>query len=561
MELSKLLTDDDIKEMQPDDFSVELKDHQLTIIHAMKRLETTGKMTIRESGARITLTTNYGILSDMVGAGKTYEMVGLICSNPDVPNHETIKDSCMHCSISYTRDDDRLLNTTLIILPHILVDQWVSVLSHTKLRVYVINKRKHIIEDEDIGKYDVVVCSASMYTMYYGVYDMDRNNKYKRIVIDEVCTIRMPDHCRLYACFVWFISATPIGFMKKKNLFEYLCTDKRVMRHLIMKNDDEYVMRSMNIMPMNRYYIRCGSTREYDVLRDNVCSGVLDMLNAGDLRGAIFKLNCNVETTDDIMTVLHNKIKKDIHNKTAELNYTRSLIGTDRSVHINDLEKEIDGLNNRLVRIQEKIDEFSKTSCPLCYVDFSETTPGMLPCCDQILCMPCIVQSKQLNKHCALCRKVIDIGEVTAISDMKVRKTSTKMDVLVKLLRSKRDGRILLYSNYDATFSNMEDMLRRNNIKYMILRGTGREISKTIERFQSGKINVLLLNAQHYGSGLNLQMATDVIMYHTLSLEMETQVIGRAQRYGRESELNVYKLTYNGENVGNWTTELDEKDI
>ena len=49
-----------------------------------------------------------------------------------------------------------------------------------------------------------------------------------------------------------------------------------------------------------------------------------------------------------------------------------------------------------------------------------------------------------------------------------------------------------------------------------------------------------MLNAQHYGSGLNLQMATDVIMYHKFNKELEEQVIGRAQRLGRQTSLNIH---------------------
>jgi hypothetical protein len=58
-----------------------------------------------------------------------------------------------------------------------------------------------------------------------------------------------------------------------------------------------------------------------------------------------------------------------------------------------------------------------------------------------------------------------------------------------------------------------------------------------------------MLNAQHYGSGLNLQMATDIIIYHELDIELETQVIGRAQRLGRTTQLNVYYLLNDNEKV------------
>jgi hypothetical protein len=70
---------------------------------------------------------------------------------------------------------------------------------------------------------------------------------------------------------------------------------------------------------------------------------------------------------------------------------------------------------------------------------------------------------------------------------------------------------------------------------------------------------VLGLNALNYGSGINLQMATDIIIYHELNIELETQVIGRAQRLGRTSSLNVYYLLNDNEkiNCNNPTLNLD----
>ena len=55
------------------------------------------------------------------------------------------------------------------------------------------------------------------------------------------------------------------------------------------------------------------------------------------------------------------------------------------------------------------------------------------------------------------------------------------------------------------------------------------------------------MNAQHYGSGLNLQMATDIVIYHEMVKELETQVIGRAQRLGRSEPLLVHYLLHENE--------------
>jgi len=42
-------------------------------------------------------------------------------------------------------------------------------------------------------------------------------------------------------------------------------------------------------------------------------------------------------------------------------------------------------------------------------------------------------------------------------------------------------------------------------------------------------------------------MASDIIIYHRLQPDMKTQVIGRAQRIGRQGPLNVHYLAYGAE--------------
>ena len=68
-----------------------------------------------------------------------------------------------------------------------------------------------------------------------------------------------------------------------------------------------------------------------------------------------------------------------------------------------------------------------------------------------------------------------------------------------------------------------------------------------ISKFTSGDINVLLLNSKNFGAGLNLQITDEIIIYHRMSTDLENQVIGRAQRMGRENPLVINYLCYETE--------------
>ena len=73
-------------------------------------------------------------------------------------------------------------------------------------------------------------------------------------------------------------------------------------------------------------------------------------------------------------------------------------------------------------------------------------------------------------------------------------------------------------------------------------------VIKRHENTETGEVKILMLNAEHFGAGLNLQMTTDIIIYHKFRNDnLRTQVIGRAQRPGRSNTLNVKYLKYDCE--------------
>ena len=104
---------------------------------------------------------------------------------------------------------------------------------------------------------------------------------------------------------------------------------------------------------------------------------------------------------------------------------------------------------------------------------------------------------------------------------------------------------MLIFSEYDNSFCNIENILKEHGLTYSKIMGQGTHINNTIKKFKSvenDKIDVLLLNSKYFGSGLNLENATDIIIYHNMTKELTSQIIGRAQRPGRKIPLNIYAL-------------------
>ncbi len=68
----------------------------------------------------------------------------------------------------------------------------------------------------------------------------------------------------------------------------------------------------------------------------------------------------------------------------------------------------------------------------------------------------------------------------------------------------------------------------------------GNSVKNVIEKYKGDELDALLINSKHYGSGINLENTTDVVLFHKFEDQMEKQVIGRAQRIGRTTPLNVW---------------------
>jgi SNF2 family DNA or RNA helicase len=160
--------------------------------------------------------------------------------------------------------------------------------------------------------------------------------------------------------------------------------------------------------------------------------------------------------------------------------------------------------------------------------------------------------------ECPCCRNKIGFEGITIVDDevsanniLSSNIKPKKEDLFIKLILDEKGGvqkkKWLVFSNYDATFQGLIERLEQCGVVFSKINGTVTHIDRVIKDFGDGKIQVLLLNAKQFGMGLNLQMATDILIYHQLDRELEKQVIGRAQRPGRIGALNVHYLCHDNE--------------
>jgi len=395
------------------------------------------------------------------------------------------------------------------------------------------------------------------------------------------------------------------GFIKETFMHNMDTRKYGSIQNMFLKNKDDFIIESFQLPEPLFTKFECYTPPELTALQGVGMPEVIHALNAGDIESAIEYVGCEVKDNKTIVEVvllsLNNEVKQrittlenknsNIENVTIEIDeilnkiqncknkineYSeigdkhqtsleqellnnlnlkkKTLQGKKSSIKISiknhtekikDLKFKAESLTNRISNVETK-------SCPVCMQ--LVTNACMTHCCNNIFCFQCLAMSCNYNNTCPLCRSNINMKEIIAISDNKVtdkkkieKKLPTKLENLINIIKNNPCGKFLVFSEFNNSFNKIQLELEKNNIIYSKLSGSSGRISNIINSFSKNTIKVLLLNAKHYGSGLNLQMTTDIILFHRMSNDLEKQIIGRGQRFGRTSRLNVNYLCYENE--------------
>lgn len=431
---------------------------------------------------------------------------------------------------------------------------------------------------------------------------------FQRVFIDEADSINIPRCAVMYGKFNWFITSSvgnllfPRGYrhwqsglviagLKRTGFIsETFRENERFSFHnqfLYLKNNDQFIEDSFNLPDPIINKIECYTPPHLSAVYNVADPKVMSALNAGDINTAVALLGCNITSEEDIADVVVKKLMdkkaaltdKLIEKNTMLLQVEKELVEKENilggvlmenvmdlsvitaeiedgkriknnlKASIKNYNEKMEDLDFKIKSLQERVSNIENKSCPVCLDEINN--PVMINCCKNIFCFECLSESFKHVKKCPYCRCPGSAKDFVLIGDKKhgtkIHSNPKKLDKLIDIIKQKPDGTFLVFSEYDNTFNNIKDAFIENNITFNNLVGTGARIKKVITDFNDKKTKVLLLNAKHYGAGLNLQSCSDIIIYHRMDKFLEKQVIGRGQRPGREGILNVNYLCYSHE--------------
>ena len=296
-----------------------------------------------------------------------------------------------------------------------------------------------------------------------------------------------------------------------------------------------------------------------------------------DIYEIIFKIkdfNDNVYNFYDKNT----KIKKYINIFVTSLNNFEKSQISENQIKINTkitelCEKNIEEHEKQIKLIYERLQD--NLCCPICYDEFNHLKDNKIyitsGCCNNKICNICVTEWYDTNKHpnkntCIFCNTDnINIDSLTSytnnsdINNTEFIEEKSKditiynfnknhfLEEFIKNIKDK-DRKIIIFSDYPSIFYYIQIICNENNVEYIELeQGNIQDIDKCVNNYKYGNAKILLSNSTLFGCGMNFENSTDIIFVHKMDEDIEKQVIGRAQRMGRKTRLNIIYLQYENE--------------
>ena len=481
------------------------------------------------------------------------------------------------------------------------------------LRHLSVNRSKHVsalsaLEAEELAALDLVVVTN---TFYNAVASVINRRQVRRVIFDEADSMAIPGCQAVDACFHWFVTASWLNLLVPsgdgtmlhsdgayarrvtgirssgfiKNVFAELYRSTWYeMGHLassaiVVRCRDSYVDASLLLPEPVVHIVRSRTPALIRVLHGMVDQNIIDCLNAGDVDTAMQHISPhNRRTEDNIVVLLLDNLTRKHHNLGTRLDAIASHIydsEAEREAERTRVGGKMDALQVRMDAIRDRV--IKSDSCCICYEPMRDPNSGtvtktVVPCCSNAFCFACINMWLARRTSCPLCKAAVGVQQLMVVtpdpagsssssssssggggSERVSSESRNKMENLEAILRERcttpRAAKVLLFSAFDNTFNGVVSVLARLGIKHRFLKGNHFSVSMIEKEYREGDLDVLLVNTTNYGSGLNFENTTDVIMLHKFDTDIEKQVIGRAQRCGRTQPLNVWYLLYANEIV------------
>ena len=443
----------------------------------------------------------------------------------------------------------------------------------------------------------LMMVSASLFP---DIVTVLRSNQYTaaRIVFDEADSLRFrnPYEYRSAARFYWFVTAsvhnmfasaygagealvvrhsdgpvsapvstrTPVcnsGYIRTFFSFDCVYWSRFVSKTVVVA-DNAFIDHSFNLTPPETFRVECTAPLHTRVLSGIASRDILQRLNAGDLETAL--LHMHPERTDseqNIISAALAQFRLELDNANAVLEFMqrrRYATQTQADAALERQRAKIARLEEKIQNVKERIQD--ATECLICFSHMTNKT--VVPCCSNSFCLSCIsTWVTTAHPSCPMCKQLLRTTDFMVCCDEartqprneyeaggvvfdRLRPKIHNLTNLLQFLGRGADTKLLFFCDNEYALENAGKRAMENaGIAFAALKGTTATINKRVREFnEASEPRALLVNCSYYGCGLNLNQATDVVIYHAVDSRMDQQIIGRAQRAPRTGRLRVWRF-------------------
>ena len=541
--------------MTKNPFKVKLKPHQCALLY--KVLDIDNKF----SNSAIP----FGVMSDKPGAGKTYVVLALI-----------------YYSIHFFKST----GPNIIIVPHNIYSQWIF-----SIKKFLGDKLtyKSLIEYNDINllytqpeilRDNQIIITTSLYYDVLATTIKSLNQTVSRVFFDEADTIANLLAHSLPSSMTWFISASIHRIFDTKTQIATIGAYKLNLPTLKQNEcycKSEFIDANIKLESPEIEIFKCKDYYIDKILPSILTREQLTYINAHDysnIRPLINNANikCTREIVENLYKTAYSKIYeydaqiKDLEkrmkfcNQSDKPGYATSIASIqairETSLYTISQLKDISAQFNLCIkcfnniRINTNPDNFKNT------IEFYITE------CEEYICSLCVeneitnsVQEPDRNKvkiKCLTCKQPHLFSTLKLNSEVIIQTNPldniNKLTILTKIIQLS-GNKTIIFSQYRGASTIVKSTVAALNLKYIELDGGNvKDLDNIFFNYKSDpEIKILLIDNASFGVGINIEYATDIIFFNYTEPQMKEQIIGRAQRFGRTSKLQVWELVYKNE--------------
>ena len=337
---------------------------------------------------------------------------------------------------------------------------------------------------------------------------------------------------------------------------------------IIVKNKNSIIDESFNLQNPLYTTILCKTPRLLSIINGVVTNEVFRLVASGNIEDAISKINSTKTTHQNLIFTITENTEQELHNLKIEFEMKEKMVfpsEESKLVALQKIKDKIEAQEQKIKIIKERIEESMENSCIICFDSFKN--PTVANCCHKIACFECYSKWLSSRTSCPSCRAKLTEENLIIVKDKSddeelLQKALNSLNIndnpeeyskfenLFNIIKKNPTGKFLIFAAFDNSINDLCEEFKKRSETHRILKGSSNTIQKIIDDYKGNRNNVLLLNSTYFGSGLNLENTTDVIIMHKMDKDMLQQAIGRAQRFGRSSteQLRVWNLLYSCEN-------------